>query len=76
MPDPRASVRELGTTGLRRAPDICVRTSPLANMAPLYGYDVPRDRAVATVLRAIAGPVNFLDTSNNDGAGTVSGGYR
>jgi D-threo-aldose 1-dehydrogenase len=30
---------------------------------------VPPDRAVATVRRAFAGPINFLDTSNNYGAG-------
>lgn len=44
-------------------------SSPLVNKAPLYGYDAPRDRAVATVLRAFAGPVNLIDTSNNYGGG-------
>jgi aryl-alcohol dehydrogenase-like predicted oxidoreductase len=70
MPDPPANVREWGTTGFR-VPDICVGTGPLANVAPPYGYDVPRDRAVATVLRAIAGPT-FSTPRTQTAAGTVS----
>ena len=60
---------ELGTTGLI-VTELCIGTSPLAEMAQLYGYDVPPDRAVDTVIRAFAGPMNFLDTSNNYGGGS------
>ena len=41
-------VHPLGSTGLV-VTAFCVGTSPLAGMAQLYGYDVPDDRAVATV---------------------------
>ena len=58
--------RELGGTGLAVTP-ICFGTSPLASMEQLYGYAVPEEQAVATVQAAIAGPVNFLDTSNGYG---------
>ena len=34
-----------------------------------YGYAVGRERAEATISAALAGPFNFLDTSNNYGAG-------
>jgi D-threo-aldose 1-dehydrogenase len=63
------NLRQLGTTGLQVAP-LCIGTSPLANMAPLSRYDVPHERAIATVRRALEGPINFLDTSNNYGAGS------
>jgi len=60
------ATRELGRTGLAVTP-ICFGTSPLASMEQLYGYAVPEEQAVATVQAAIAGPVNFLDTSNGYG---------
>ena len=63
---PALATRELGRTGLAVTP-ICFGTSPLASMEQLYGYAVPEEQAVATVQAAIAGPVNFLDTSNGYG---------
>src|SRR4051794_21622465 len=39
-------------------------------MVGTYGYEVPEERALATVRRALAGPITFLDTSNDYGAGT------
>src|SRR6476469_7095397 len=60
--------KALGATGLTVA-EWCVGTSPLADMATLYGYDVPEQRAVDTIRRAFDGPINFLDTSNNYGNG-------
>ena len=60
--------RALGRTGLQVTP-LCIGTSPLAEMGVLYGYDVPQERAIATVLRSFEGPINFLDTSNNYGGG-------
>ncbi|TKK86531.1 aldo/keto reductase [Herbidospora galbida] len=62
--------RPFGRTGLRVTP-ICVGTSPLASMPALYGYAVDDARAEATVEDVFDGPVNFLDTSNNYGAGSA-----
>jgi D-threo-aldose 1-dehydrogenase len=64
------ALRPLGGTGLRVTP-ICVGTSPLASMPRLYGYEVPDERAQATVDAVLDGPLNFLDTSNNYGGGSA-----
>lgn len=67
---PVTTKRPLGRTGLDVTP-ICVGTSPLASMAGLYGYEVPEERAVATVEAVFASAIDFIDTSNgygNDGA--------
>jgi D-threo-aldose 1-dehydrogenase len=61
-------VRPLGSTGLSVTP-LCIGTSPLGNFPDQYGYTVSADRAIATMLRVLAGPVNFIDTSNNYGNG-------
>ena len=63
---PTMSLRRLGGTGLEVTP-IGFGTSPLANMAELYGYAVEEERAVATVQAAFDSPVNLLDTSNGYG---------
>ncbi|MFD1721615.1 aldo/keto reductase [Amnibacterium endophyticum] len=63
---PGLDPRPLGRTGIA-VPSICVGTSPLASMAFLYGYEVPEERAVATVEAAFAGPLTFVDTSNGYG---------
>lgn len=68
-PDPAAR-RPFGRTGMTVTP-ICVGTSPLASMPALYGYAVGDDRAEATVEAVFDGPFNFLDTSNNYGAGSA-----
>ena len=59
-------LRVLGSTGLEVTP-LCVGTSPLGNTPMPYTRDVPEEDAVATVRRALAGPINFLDTGNNYG---------
>ena len=59
-------LRVLGSTGLEVTP-LCVGTSPLGNTPLPYARDVPEDDAVATVRRALASPINFLDTGNNYG---------
>lgn len=59
--------RALGRTALQ-VTSLCVGTSPLS-MPSHYGYSVEPARAVATVLAAMAGPINFLDTSNEYGGG-------
>ncbi|MDQ0632347.1 D-threo-aldose 1-dehydrogenase [Arthrobacter pascens] len=56
--------RTLGRTGLSVSP-ICVGTSSLGSPPAPYGTDT----AVATILRAMEGPFNFLDTSNEYGSG-------
>jgi D-threo-aldose 1-dehydrogenase len=56
----------LGSTGLA-VTALCIGTSPLASMAPLYGYEVGEERAVATVRAVFDSPVRFLDTSNGYG---------
>jgi D-threo-aldose 1-dehydrogenase len=65
-----AGRRPLGQTGLLVSP-VCIGTSPLASMSALYGYEVPEDRAEATILAALRGPFNFMDTSNNYGGGSA-----
>lgn len=62
------TLRPLGDTGLEVTP-VCVGTSSLSSMPGLYGYRVAAEAAVATISKALDGPVNFLDTSNNYGAG-------
>jgi len=58
----------LGKTGLAVS-RVCVGCSPLGGTPRNYGYDVTRERALATLRRVFAGPINFLDTSNNYGDG-------
>jgi D-threo-aldose 1-dehydrogenase len=62
--------RTLGHTSLSVS-SICLGTSPLASMPDLYGYEVDDARAEATVQAALAGPLNFIDTSNNYGDGSA-----
>jgi D-threo-aldose 1-dehydrogenase len=62
--------RSLGRTGLAVSP-VCIGTSPLASMPEHYGYEVSEPRALATISAAIRGPFNFIDTSNNYGAGAA-----
>ena len=65
-----ADRRPLGRTGLQVSP-VCIGTSPLASMPGLYGYEVARDRAEATILATLRGSFNFMDTSNNYGGGSA-----
>ena len=59
-------LRTLGRTGLEVTP-LCLGTSPLGNTPSSYQHEVPLEAAVATVRRALEGPINFLDTGNNYG---------
>jgi D-threo-aldose 1-dehydrogenase len=59
---PPLEPRVLGSTGLMVTP-VCVGGSPLGSMPDAFGYDVSAERGRATVLRALEGPFNFLDTS-------------
>lgn len=43
---------------------VCIGASPLGSVPEIYGYEVDEAAAIATVQRALAGPVQFIDTSN------------
>jgi D-threo-aldose 1-dehydrogenase len=62
--------RSLGRTGLAVSA-VCIGTSPLASMPEHYGYEVSEQAAIATIGAALRGPFNFIDTSNNYGAGAA-----
>jgi D-threo-aldose 1-dehydrogenase len=62
------SRRPLGSTGLQVTP-ICIGTAPLGNMPETFAYEVPEERALATVRAFFAGPSNFLDTAASYGDG-------
>jgi D-threo-aldose 1-dehydrogenase len=58
----------LGSTGLQVTP-ICIGTAPLGNMPETFAYEVPEERALATVRAFFASPINFLDTAASYGDG-------
>ena len=60
--------RRFGQTGYEVTP-VCVGTSALGNFPAQYGYEVDDATAVATVLKVLEGPLNFIDTSNEYGNG-------
>src|SRR5437868_8511350 len=62
------SLRQLGTTGLQVTP-ICIGTAPLGSMPETFGYEVPEERALATIRAFFASPLNFLDTAASYGDG-------
>src|SRR5437868_12656529 len=62
------SLRQLGTTGLQVTP-ICIGTAPLGSMPQEFAYEVPEERALATIRAFFAGPFNFLDTAASYGDG-------
>src|SRR5579859_7684036 len=72
MPSTEASgplaLRPLGSTGMRVTP-ICMGAAPLGNMPETFAYEVPEERALATVRAFFAGPFNFLDTAASYGDG-------
>lgn len=60
--------RPFGQTGIM-VPPLCLGCAPLGDMPRIFNYSVPEERAIATVRAALAGPLNYLDTSNNYGGG-------
>jgi len=62
------ALRPLGSTGLQVTP-ICIGCAPLGNMPQTFSYEVPEERAIATVRACFAGPFNFLDTAASYGEG-------
>ena len=63
-----AARRPLGRTSLS-VPAIGFGTSALGNMPDTYGYEVDPERGRATIRAILDGPVKFIDTSRNYGAG-------
>ena len=59
--------RELGRTGLCVTP-VGIGASPIGNV-PVYGYETPEDRAIATLLATFESRFNFLDTAAGYGDG-------
>src|SRR5216683_2095403 len=62
------ALRLLGSTGLQVTP-ICIGSAPLGSMPETFAYEVPEERALATVRAFFAGPFNFLDTAASYGDG-------
>jgi D-threo-aldose 1-dehydrogenase len=62
------ALRLLGSTGLQVTP-ICIGAAPLGNMPETFAYEVPEERALATVRAFFEGPFNFLDTAASYGDG-------
>ena len=60
--------RPLGSTGLQ-VTSICIGAAPLGSMPETFAYEVPEERALATVRAFFAGPFNFLDTAASYGDG-------
>jgi len=60
--------RPLGKTSLEVTP-ICIGGAPLGSMPQNFGYEVPAEQAIETARFVLTSPVNFLDTSNDYGAG-------
>src|SRR5436190_6003934 len=67
-PQNRLVRRLLGSTGLQVTP-ICIGSAPLGSMPETFTYEVPEERALATVRAFFAGPFNFLDTAASYGDG-------
>src|SRR3989454_464780 len=62
------ALRPLGSTGLQVTP-ICIGSAPLGSMPETFAYEVPEERALATIRAFFAGPLNFLDTAASYGHG-------
>lgn len=65
---PDGWLRPLGGTGLT-VTSLCAGGGPIGGMPANFGYDTPERRGIDTAKRILAGPINFLDTSNNYGGG-------
>src|SRR2546430_6634401 len=62
------ALRLLGSTGLQVTP-ICIGSAPLGSMPETFAYEVPEERALATIRAFFASPFNFLDTAASYGDG-------
>ena len=62
------ALRPLDSTGLH-VTSICIGAATLGNMPDEFDYEVPEERALATIRAIFAGPLNFLDTAAAYGDG-------
>src|SRR2546426_466271 len=62
------ALRPLGSTGLQVTP-ICIGSAPLGSMPETFAYEVPEERALATIRAFFADSLNFLDTAASYGDG-------
>lgn len=60
--------RPLGRTGLSVSA-LCAGTSGLGSIPEIFGYEVPEERALATLRAVFAGPITFVDTASGYGRG-------
>ncbi len=60
--------RKFGTSSLE-VPPIAVGCAPLGDMQETFLYSVPEDQAIATVLAALASPIDYIDTAGWYGDG-------
>ena len=60
--------RRFGKSSLE-VPAIAVGCAPLGDMQETFLYSVPEDQAIATVLAALASPINYIDTAGWYGDG-------
>jgi D-threo-aldose 1-dehydrogenase len=65
---PEDWLRPLGRTGLTVSA-VCAGGGPLGSMPQNFGYDVPAERGIDTVIRVLRSPIRFLDTSNSYSGG-------
>jgi D-threo-aldose 1-dehydrogenase len=68
MPDPIATLRPLGATGLL-VPPLCLGCAPLGNMRETFAYGVDEEPALATIRAVLDSPMAFLDTAASYGDG-------
>jgi D-threo-aldose 1-dehydrogenase len=61
-------LRPLGRTGLAVSA-VCAGGGPIGSMPENFGYDVPAQRGIDTVIRVLHSPISFLDTSNSYSGG-------
>ncbi len=57
-------------SGLKVTP-LCIGGGPISNLPDVFGYEVPTERALQTIRRALASPINWVDTAAAYGDGSV-----
>jgi D-threo-aldose 1-dehydrogenase len=68
QPQGNIPIHLLGSTGLQ-VTSICMGAAPLGSMPEDFAYEVPEERALATIRAFFASPFNFLDTAASYGDG-------
>lgn len=67
-PDSSNWMRPLGNTGLEISA-VSMGAAPLGSMPQLFGYDTPKEQAIALVADVCASPIRSIDTANVYGDG-------